>query len=171
MTVELKEPFVWPDPPEDFSPYVYVPSLCLLVRFAALVSWKLICVSSIGADGTRMCSSIIRNGKMNIRKWRARIRLGSLIPVRLPFLMKLRRRSWMVRGFGDLLGRLWGLTMIGLLWPTGLVGRVQTPSRSRIRRRLLEISGFSFCDLYYTLCYIDVNLWVRLWIWIEVLCI
>ena len=27
MTVELVEPFVWPDPPEDFGPYVYIYSL------------------------------------------------------------------------------------------------------------------------------------------------
>lgn len=25
MTVEMTEPFVWPDPPEDMSPYVFVP--------------------------------------------------------------------------------------------------------------------------------------------------
>lgn len=63
MTVEMEEPFVWPEEPEDFSPYVLVPGVALCFVLIAFNRWVLI-------DGRRILITVHKKCNRNFkRKW------------------------------------------------------------------------------------------------------
>lgn len=107
MTVEMKEPFVWPEPPKDMSPYSH--PLHLFVEF-----WRRGCVlMCFGTDGRRTSTSRPRSTR---RKSNARN------DPRLPMsptrpsarnTQRRRRSCWPARRPGDRLGRRWDSTMTG----------------------------------------------------------
>lgn len=105
MTVEMKQPFVWPDAPADMSPYVYFLSLVVKIEgFGELTD---------GIDGRRTSSSERPSTKRISRKRTVPMPAWSLTSLSVRRSRKRLSSCWKGRRPGDRLGRRWVLAMTG----------------------------------------------------------
>lgn len=105
MTVEMKQPFVWPDAPADMSPYVTFLSLVIEIEEFGVLMREI--------DGRRTSSSERPSTKKISRKRTVLMPAWSQTSLSARRLRKRLSSCWTERRPGDRLGRRWVLAMTG----------------------------------------------------------